>query len=82
MARITRNFINAILHNENLISPGYEGLKSLSLSNAMLLSSWTGNRVEFPINAKLYKQFLDEKIANSTIVKEKTNIVLETKGTY
>ncbi len=79
---ITRNFINAILHNEELIAPGFEGIKSLSLSNAMLLSSWTGKQVDLPIDANLYKQFLDEKISASTIIKEKTNIVLETKGTY
>jgi len=79
---ITRNFINAILFNEKLIAPGYEGINSLTLSNAMLLSSWTGNKATLPIDAKLYKELLDDKIANSIVAKKTTNIILETKGTY
>lgn len=79
---ITRNFINAILHNEELISPGSQGINSLMLSNSMLLSSWTGKKVDLPIDARLYKELLDEKIANSTIDKKTSSIILETKGTY
>ena len=79
---ITRNFINSILYGEELISPGCEGINSLTLSNAMLLSSWTGGKVELPIDAKLYKQLLDEKIANSAFKKRESNVTLETKGTY
>ncbi len=79
---ITRNFINAILHREKLIAPGLEGINSLMLSNAMLLSSWTGKMVDLPIDSKLYKKFLDDKIANSNIVKKTSNVILETNGTY
>ena len=79
---ITRNFINAILNGEKLIAPGLEGINSLILSNAMLLSSWTGKRVNLPIDSKLYKKLLDDKSANSNVVKKASNIILETKGTY
>ena len=79
---ITRNFINAILHGEELIAPGYQGINSLMLSNSMLLSSWTGKKVDLPIDAVLYKKYLDEKIANSSMVKKESGIILDTKGTY
>jgi predicted dehydrogenase len=79
---ITRNFVNAILHGEDLIAPGEQGINSLSLSNAMLLSSWTGRKVDFPIDAELFKQILDEQIKNSKVEKKDSNITLDTKGTY
>lgn len=79
---ITRNFVNAILHGEKLIAPGCEGINSLTLSNAMLLSSWTGKKAELPIDAQLFKQLLDEKIAKSEFKKKEANVILETKGTY
>ena len=79
---ITRNFVNAILKGEELIAPGHEGVNSLTLSNAMLLSSWTGGKVELPIDAQLYKKLLDEKIANSVVKKKQSDVVLNTKGTY
>ncbi|MDX1359633.1 MAG: Gfo/Idh/MocA family oxidoreductase, partial [Clostridia bacterium] len=67
---ITRNFVNAILHGEELIAPGEQGINSLSLSNAMLLSSWTGKKVDFPIDAELFKKILDEQIKNSKVEKK------------
>ncbi len=79
---ITRNFINAILYGEELISPGSQGINSLMLSNSMLLSSWTGKKVDLPIDAELYKKLLDEKIAGSNIEKKASGIILDTKGTY
>lgn len=79
---ITQNFINAILHGEPLIAPGKEGINSLTLSNAMLLSTWTKKRIELPIDAQLYKKLLDEKISISTYKKTESNIILDTKGTY
>lgn len=79
---ITRNFINAIQNGEPLISPGTEGINSLSMSNAMLLSSWTNKSISLPIDGKLYKKYLDEKIKNSVVKKEESNITLDTEGTY
>ncbi|MFO7612197.1 MAG: Gfo/Idh/MocA family oxidoreductase [Clostridia bacterium] len=79
---ITSNFINAILFGEPLIAPGIEGINSLTLSNAMLLSSWTGRRINLPIDAHLYKKLLDERIASSTFIKSESDAVLDTTGTY
>lgn len=63
--QILQNFVNNILFGEELISPGYDGIKGLSISNAIHLSDWTKSPVELPIDSKKYKKLLDEKIKNS-----------------
>lgn len=67
---ITQNWVNAILYDEPLIAPGEEGIKGLMLSNAMLLSTWTDNWVELPIDEELFHHYLQERIANSAYQKE------------
>ncbi len=67
---ITQNFVNAILHDEALIAPGEEGIKGLMLSNAMLLSTWTDNWVDLPIDQDLFYEHLQQRIASSAYQKE------------
>lgn len=67
---ITQNFVDAILHGTPLVAPGEEGIKGLMLSNAMLLSTWTDNWVDLPIDEELFEQHLQDKIKNSTVNKE------------
>ena len=62
---ILANFTAAILDGTPLIAPGTEGLHSLELANAMLLSAWRDDVVELPLDAKLYARWLDKKIAAS-----------------
>ncbi|WP_337099780.1 Gfo/Idh/MocA family protein [Paenibacillus sp. YIM B09110] len=69
---ITQNWVNAILRDEPLIAPGEEGIKGLMLSNAMLLSTWTDNWVDLPIDEEKYYEYLQDRIANSTFKKEVT----------
>lgn len=45
---ILNNFVDAIENGAGLIAPGQEGIKSLTLSNAMYLSSWTKRMIELP----------------------------------
>jgi predicted dehydrogenase len=59
---ITQNFVNAILKGEPLIAPGMEGINSLSLGNAMLMSSLTGKSVSLPLDAAAYDQLLQDLI--------------------
>ncbi len=64
---ILQNFTNAILHGEQLLAPGYDGVNELTISNAAYLSSWKGNvEVKLPFNGAEFDAFLAEKIKNST----------------
>ena len=47
-----------------------EGINGLNISNAIFLSSWLDNWVELPVDPELYYEKLQEKIKNSTFVKE------------
>lgn len=67
---ILQNFTDAILHGKPLLAPGEEGIKGLTLSNAMYLSAWTDNWVELPLDEELFYEKLQEKIATSTYKKE------------
>lgn len=62
---ILQNFTNAILHGEKLISPGVEGIRGLTISNAIHLSDWTGETVNIPFDAELHKKYLMEKVKTS-----------------
>ena len=80
---IMRNFAAAVLRGEKLLAPGEEGIHGLTISNAIHLSAWTGEMVDlnnFP-HERFY-ELLQEKVRNSTIVKEERNIIADTSGTY
>lgn len=62
---ILQNFTDAILHGTPLIAPAQEGINSVELANAMLLSAWTDREVTFPINSRTYERHLKVKIAAS-----------------
>lgn len=62
---ILNDWIDSIQNGTALLAPGVEGIKGLSLSNAMHLSSWTDDWVDFPIDEDLYYEKLQEKIQTS-----------------
>ncbi len=55
---ILRNFVNAILHDEALIAPGAEGLRSLELINAILMSAVEDRTVDLPLSAPRFARLL------------------------
>jgi predicted dehydrogenase len=67
---ICKNFVAAILKGAKLLAKGEEGIKSLELANAMLLSAWTDAWVDLPIDENLYYEKLQEKIKGSTATKD------------
>ena len=80
---ILNNWIDAILNGADLIAPGEEGIKGLTISNAMHLSAWTDDWVELPIDEELFKEKLDEKIDNSNFEKEETESkTMDVDGTF
>ncbi len=62
---IIANFANAILHDEPLIAPAIEGLNSVMLGNAIMLSAFNNKTVTLPINEDAYVEKLKDLIANS-----------------
>ena len=80
---ITKNFVNAVLNGTPLLASGLEGINGTRLANAMLLSSWTDNWVDMPLDDDLYWEKLQEKIANSTVKKDASvQKVSDLTGTY
>ena len=79
---ILQNFANAVLHGEELIAPGYDGINGLTLSNAMHLSDWTGKMVELPLDTELFERYLDERRKTSRIKAEVEGVPEDIRGTY
>jgi len=64
---VLRNFCRGILHNEPLHTPGAEGLYSLELANAIILSSYRAKPVRLPLNGNEYEELLEELRQKSKI---------------
>jgi len=79
---IMNNWVDAIINGAELLAPGAEGIKSLAISNAVYLSSWTDDWVEMPIDEDLYYEKLQEKIQQSTFKKEAKDLTLDVSGTH
>ncbi len=72
---ILKNFTDAILDGAPLVAPAAEGIRSVELANAMLMSAWTDKAVTFPIDGKKYERLLKAKIAASKASKKKKKAV-------
>lgn len=62
---IVRNFVDAILDGAPLIAPAAEGIRSVELGNAMLLSSLQNRTVELPLDGAVFEKELQRLIAKS-----------------
>ena len=66
-AGILQNFANAILNGEDLIAPGYDGIKELTLSNAAYLSEWNANtEIKLPFDENEFDTLLAQHAKAST----------------
>ena len=80
---ILKNFAQAILNGAPLLAPGEEGVRGLTISNAIHYSAWTNGWADinhFP-HEEFY-QLLQDKIKNSTVVKKEIQRTMGTDGTY
>jgi predicted dehydrogenase len=68
---ILQNFTNAILKGEKLLSPAEQGIHSVELANAILLSTWQDKTIELPMSSADYERLLVEKGETSTFQKTK-----------
>jgi len=72
---VMNNWISAILHGTPLLAPGVEGIRGLTISNAMHLSAWTGKTVETAnMDEDLYYELLQQHIRESTFVKKNVSL--------
>jgi len=62
---ITRNFCQAILKGRKLLAPGAEGIWSLELANAIILSSYRRRPVRLPLKSAEYEELLGELVVSS-----------------
>ena len=67
---ITRNFVEAIEDGKPLLAPGEQGIRGLSLSNAMHLSTWLDDWVSLPIDEDLFYRKLQERVKTSKFKKK------------
>lgn len=63
---ILRNFARAILHGEELIAPGADGVNQLELANAIMLSSHLGETVRCPIDRQQFNELMEHLSATSS----------------
>lgn len=66
---IIENFANAIMNDEPLIATAVEGLNSVMLGNAIMLSSFQNQTITLPIDEEAYAQKLQALIDNSQFQK-------------
>lgn len=66
---IMKDFARAILSKTPVIAPAAEGIHSIELANAMLLSGFEDRTVSLPLDAGAYEAILKKKIETSTFVK-------------
>ncbi len=67
---ILNNFANAVLGKEELYALASEGIKGVTLANAMHLSTWLNETVKIPFDGKKFYELLQDKVKNSK--KDKT----------
>jgi predicted dehydrogenase len=63
---IMHNFVEAITEGKPLLAPAAEGLLSVELANAMLLSAFEDRAIDLPLDGAAYEQALKQKIRESS----------------
>ena len=59
---VMKNFTKSILEGTPLLAPGTEGIKGVTIANAMHLSSWLGKDISIPFDEDLFLSELEKKI--------------------
>jgi predicted dehydrogenase len=67
---IIEDFANAIINDTEVMAPAAEGINSLEIGNAMLLSALKNKTIEMPMDSAEFAVELQKLINNSTFEKE------------
>ncbi len=70
--KVTEAFARSIREGSPLIAEAPEGLGSVALANAMLMSHFTGKTVDLPLDGDAYESLLQGLIKKSTFQKRET----------
>ena len=72
----------AILRGEPMVADGREGIRGLTLSNAMHLSSWLDQTIELPLDDSLFYEELMKRVATSRRKENVKAVIADTSDTY
>ena len=72
----------AILRGEPMVADGREGIRGLTLSNAMHLSSWLDQTIALPLDDTLFHEELMKRVATSRRKENVKAVVADTCDTY
>ena len=78
---ITKNWVQAIRQGTSLLASGDEGICGVELANAMMLSTWTDDWVDMPVDEERFYEELQKRVANSEL-KEGVGKVMDVDGTF
>ena len=78
---ITKNWVQAIRQGTPLLASGDEGICGVELANAMMLSTWTDDWVDIPVDEERFYEELQKRVANSEL-KEGVGKVMDVDGTF
>lgn len=62
---VMKNFVDAIVRGVPLVAPVYEGISSLELANAMILSAWDNCAIDLPLDGERYARALAKRVDSS-----------------
>lgn len=78
---VMKAFAGRILRGTPLVAGGEEGIRGLTLSNAMHLSSWLDRAVDLPFDEELFLTELNQRRASSG-QKADSGVCFDTAGSY
>ncbi len=80
--QIIQNFADAITAGAELIAPGVEGIHSVGLGNAIMLSSFEKRMIDMPVDADAYEKKLKDLIQNSKFQKNVKKTDTDLSGSF
>ena len=83
--KILQNFTDHLLTGKELIAPGYDGINSLTISNAAYLSTWLNKEIELPFDKELFVKELSkqkDKVKNAGEAEHKLSTDTEYSGRW
>lgn len=79
---VLNNFIAAIRGEEELFVNGADGLASVELMNAMLLSAWQGKEISLPFDEDAYYAELAKCAKNSRVKHTERGVILDNTSSF